>query len=114
MEFTPDIKRKKKKNKRTNSESFNDFEENFFGIRLSSSEENSDGSSGIYSNSENSDDYILRNYLIDESDCLTPLEAKKIKPFIDEIRMSKKISKTENFDHLVKFTEEKVMKILVY
>jgi hypothetical protein len=60
---------------------------------------------------DNSDKFILKKYMDTDMDTLNPSELKKMKPFIEEIRETIKIFKTENFDALAKFTENKVIDI---
>jgi hypothetical protein len=60
---------------------------------------------------ENSDKSILKKYMDTDIETLNPSELKKMKPFIEEIRETIKIFKSENFDALAKFTENKVKDI---
>lgn len=58
---------------------------------------------------ENSDKFILKKYMDADMEKLNPAELKRMKPFIEEIRTTIKIFKTENFENLAKITENHVI-----
>ena len=59
---------------------------------------------------ENTDKFILKKYMDTDIDTLNQTEEKKMRPFIEEIRETIKIFKTDNFDALAKITEKQVKK----